>query len=115
MLLHEHGEAMTLHQAANLSLATWSTPPKEVTVSAIDLERVDGTTFSVDALTKGGSVRIISTEDSVDDTLRVLRMDRSLTDQADTQLTGATRQLLLTDVIPATSGGGAPPWLKARR
>jgi len=106
VLLHEHGEAMILHQASNVQLAAWSTPPKEITVAAIDLERVDGTTFSIDALTKGGSARIISDEDSVDDTLRVLRMDRSLTDQADTQLTVATRALLLTDSLQALGGGG---------
>lgn len=104
LLLHEHGEATALHQAANFELQVWAAPPMEVTVSALDLERVDGTAFSADALTKGGSVRIIAPDEAIDDTLRVLRMDRSLTDQADTQLTVANRAMLLTDML---SGGSA--------
>lgn len=98
-LLLEHGEAMILHQATNLELLNWSTPAKEIGISAIDLERLDGSTFSIDAITKGGSIRIIAPDDAIDETLRVLRLDRSITDQADTQLTVATRQLLLTDLL----------------
>jgi hypothetical protein len=100
--IFEFGDATILHQSANEYLATNAAPIESYDVTISDLERASPSSWSRNALTLGGNVRIVDSDVSIDRTVRLIRLERDLLKPSETTLTLATRQALLTELVTIT-------------
>lgn len=97
--VYEHGDATTLWEAGNAHLALYGAPPVSYEVAIDDLERSDPTTWSRNALTLGGNVRVFDPDAGIDATVRLLRIDRALVRPKESTLVLANRPVVLSTIV----------------
>lgn len=94
----EYGDATSLMQAANQTLAEVAAPLVYYTMQIRDLARAFPDEYARNALTLGANVRAIDADYGIDTTVRLLKLERDLLQGLNTALTLANRPALLTDV-----------------
>lgn len=98
-LLIEYAEGNKLLQRANAELIEWASPPKEFTGKLADFARVDPTKYSADAITLGGSLRLVHADESVDETVRCLSLGEDYLEEANTDVTIAVLPTRFTSLV----------------
>lgn len=96
---YEFGDAVGLHQAGNSKLGDVAAPLAFYTLAVFDLARAFPDEYAPLALTLGGSVRVRDVDYGIDTTVRCLKIERDLLNNANSVLTLANRPTLLTNVI----------------
>lgn len=98
-LLIEYAEGNKLLQRANRELVEWASPPQEFTGKIADFARVDPATYSADAITLGGSLRLIHADEAVDQAVRCLSLGEDYLNEANTDVTIAALPTRFTSLV----------------
>lgn len=97
--IYEFGDSTVLHQTGNRQLQMNGPPPVAYELTVLDLERSDPATWSRNALTKGGAVRAFNAEIGIDQTIRLLRLQRNLLSPEQSTVGLASLPTLLTQLV----------------